>query len=888
MNYPVWYLPHTGGGLLIAIIAILHVVISHLAVGGGLFLVLTERKAVITKNSSLLEYVRKHTWFFLLLTMVFGGMSGVGIWFIIALVNPAAISLLIHSFVFGWAIEWVFFIGEIVALLIYHYRFGRMDPGHHMVLGWLYFIFAWLSLFIINGILGFMLTPGKWIETGNFWHGFFNPSFLPSLIFRTCISLIFAGVFGLVTGSWLKDAELRRSVFRMCAKWMYIPLVVLVLTGIYYTRVISGEAFGNLFHFNRESSPFITLLIVSSFLLFGLGLFTLVKTGQAIQKTGALLLVLISFAWMAGFEYMREIARKPYVLYGHLYSTGIAPGDMEKISDEGFLTHAKWTRVKELTGENLLEAGGEVLRLQCLTCHTMDGYNGLVNKSDRLTERGIEALLTGMGKVHTYMPPFAGTEAEKKAVAAYLYREVLGKVGEPVTPRQPDVLELDIPEFHPDRDEYVLLAWNDLGMHCISDNEKYFSFLPPANTLNAQLFKRGEKPERISQGVILEYAVEEGFLNPQGHSMFWEYDQQIFGVDLPVGTGLAGKGVTGTLDPEGSVFAAHLIPLVPYADNGTFNPYPVFTITAKDGSTGEVLAVTKTVVPTSTEMGCRNCHEGGWTWNGVAGMADLTATNILRAHDRYQGTTLLEDAENGKPALCQSCHADPAVMAPGKPGILNFSSAMHGFHANYLSGMDQEACNMCHPSRPDGNTRCFRGRHNEAMITCTECHGTLEDHALGLLKHESDKDAAARLSMGLQPVYAASKDAIIGRMPWLMEPDCKSCHTNFAIFEDGYDGTAFNKWVPGFDALYRNRTDDQGVMCEACHNSTHAVYGARNIYGLQRDNQQPLQYQGIAGTVGTHEMCMVCHVKAMSTSGHHRNMMGRDPLPAVVESSDHE
>jgi hypothetical protein len=49
-----------------------------------------------------------------------------------------------------------------------------------------------------------------------------------------------------------------------------------------------------------------------------------------------------------------------------------------------------------------------------------------------------------------------------------------------------------------------------------------------------------------------------------------------------------------------------------------------------------------------------------------------------------------------------------------------------------------------------------------------------------------------------------------------------------------------------------------------------------------------LQYQGIAGTVGTHEMCMVCHVKAMSTSGHHRNMMGRDPLPAVVESSDHE
>ena len=226
MNYPVWYLPNLGGGLLIAIIAVLHVVISHLAVGGGLFLVLTERKAVRTKNSALLEYVRKHTWFFLLLTMVFGGMSGVGIWFIISLVNPAATSSLIHTFVFGWAIEWVFFIGEIVALLIYHYRFGKMDHKPHMVLGWLYFIFAWLSFFIINGILGFMLTPGDWLETGSFWDGFFNPSFLPSLIFRTCISLIFAGVFGLVTGAWLKDADTRRLVFRQCARWMYAPLLV--------------------------------------------------------------------------------------------------------------------------------------------------------------------------------------------------------------------------------------------------------------------------------------------------------------------------------------------------------------------------------------------------------------------------------------------------------------------------------------------------------------------------------------------------------------------------------------------------------------------------------------------------------------------------------------
>ena len=395
-------------------------------------------------------------------------------------------------------------------------------------------------------------------------------------------------------------------------------------------------------------------------------------------------------------------------------------------------------------------------------------------------------MLTGMGKVNSYMPPFAGTEEEKKAVAAWIYNEIQGKMTIAKGPYPAEELPLEIPPFDRDTSQYVLLVWNDLGMHCISDNEKYFSFLPPANTFNAQLFKRGPLPEVIKSGITMEYAVEEGFLHPEQHSLFWDYDQEIFGADFPEGTGLAGKGVSGTMEPTGSVYAAHFIPVVPYMDNNMYNPYPIFTITARDESTGEVLAVTKAVAPTSTEMGCRNCHEGEWRWNNVSGMADMTASNILKAHDKYNGTTLLADAERGEPKLCQSCHADPALMAPGKPGVLNFSTAMHGFHANYLSGMDQEACNMCHPSRPEGNTNCFRGRHSEIGLGCTECHGTLEDHALSLLATQPGIAAAQRLSRGLEPVFAASKEEIKPRMPWLMEPDCRSCHTNYSIFEDGF------------------------------------------------------------------------------------------------------
>ncbi|MEE4116486.1 MAG: cytochrome ubiquinol oxidase subunit I [Marinilabiliaceae bacterium] len=881
MNYPIWYIPESGGSLLIAVIAILHVVISHLAVGGGLFLVLTERKAYMENDNALLGYVKSHTWFFLLLTMVFGGVSGVGIWFIIALVNPAATSILIHEFVFGWAIEWVFFIGEIVALLIYHYRWEKMSRKNHMIAGWLYFIFAWLSMVIINGILAFMLTPGKWVETGSFWHGFFNPNYFPSLIFRTSIAIIIAGIFGLITAAFRKDLELRQRIFRYCAKWMYYPLLVLAVSGFFYINVIETESFMNVFHFNPEGHIFLKILIYTSIALFGLGLFTLVRIKGSAQKIIVFVLVAITFAWMGGYEYLREIARKPYVIYGEMYSNGIRPADIPQINEAGFLSVSKWTRVKEITDDNILEAGDEIYRFQCLSCHTNNGYNGVKNKIDKLTMRGIEAQLTGMGKVNTYMPPFAGTEIEKKALAAYLYQELAGKEVIDDEAYTPSELSHEVPPFDIINDDYVLLVWNDLGMHCISDDEKYFSFLPPANTFNAQLVKRGAKPQIITEGISIRYKVEEQHSNPLKHSRFWDYDELTYGVNLEDGVGLAGFGLEGEMNARGDRFAAELIPVLPYRDDGKYNPFPLFGFTATDEA-GIKLATTMAVAPTSTEMGCRNCHGGGWAWNNVSGVSHETSQNILAAHDRYNNTTLLADAEAGKPMLCQSCHADPALGAPGKADVLNFSSAIHGFHANYLTGLYGEACNMCHPSTADGNTTCMRGRHAD-FLDCTNCHGSIEDHALGLLKAEASKEASPRLSANLIPVYVESAEEINPRTPWLMEPDCKGCHTNFNIQNDGWDGTAFNKWAPGFTALYRNRTDNMGMMCISCHGSTHAVYGAYNKYDRHRDNIQPMQYQGLAGTIGTHNNCKICHKKDMSSSGHHRNQVNREFEAALAE-----
>jgi cytochrome d ubiquinol oxidase subunit I len=88
MNYPFWDIPYLGSGWVIGIIAIFHVMISQFAVGGGLYLPLAERKAMREGRADWHKELVGYSKFFLILTGVFGTVSGVGIWFAIGLTQP--------------------------------------------------------------------------------------------------------------------------------------------------------------------------------------------------------------------------------------------------------------------------------------------------------------------------------------------------------------------------------------------------------------------------------------------------------------------------------------------------------------------------------------------------------------------------------------------------------------------------------------------------------------------------------------------------------------------------------------------------------------------------------------------------------------------------------
>ncbi len=873
MNYPIWELTWFGGSSMIALIAVLHAYISHLAVGGGIFIWLMDWKGFRGNNPDIHLYVRKHTWFFLLLTMVFGGITGVGIWFVIALVQPAATSALIHTFVFGWAIEWVFFLGEIIALLIYHYHFQNLQRTDRLRIAFFYALFAWLSLVVINGILAFMLTPGQWLQTGNFWHGFLNPTYFASTFFRTGVAVMIAGLFGIFTAVRLPDSETRTTILRYCSRWLLLALPWMAVTGIWYYYSIPVETRDVAFSLNPQSAPFVQIGAAAVVGIFLLALYYLLKSPRRLQQALAILLVFIGLGFYGGFEYLREIARKPYIISDYMYSTSILVADEARLNEEGVLAHAKWTQHHEVADGNKMQAGKTLFEIQCLPCHTVGGVrNDILPRTASFPDQGMISFLHGQGKINSYMPRIVGTSDEREALAAYIVQGLHKKEAESNgSPALPEKRTENIPAFDRRTDEYILLAWNDLGMHCMTDCDAWFVILPPANSLHAQLIRRGDPPALVTEGVTLHYAVEPGFENPASQMPFWDYAKTTFGVELAPNVGLAGNGMSGGMafKDEFASFVAEQIPVAPYAGDGSFNAYPKFTLQAQEAVSGRVLATTMVVAPVSSEMGCRSCHGGGWK-KGVAGVSDETAMNILSAHDRNSRTALLQSAKQGKPVLCQSCHADPAVNAPGDGVRLNFSAAMHGWHANYVHLEGAEACASCHPAKPDGATRCARDFHKEIGVTCAECHGTLEEHAMGLLRSEEAKPGARRLLRHLRSDQVASVAEVHARTPWLQQPDCLNCHVDFNAPQDI---ASFNKWTPGFADLYRVRTDNAGIRCEACHSATHALYPADNPVGLYRDNLQPRQYMGTSNPIGSDKDCAVCHKKPMQDPVHHDNML---------------
>ncbi len=375
MDYPIWDVA-VGGGTLMAVVAIAHVIVSHFAIGGGLLIVVSETLAVKRNDWELRELARRSSLVLILISTVFGAISGVGIWVVAGLISPAAISSLIHTYVWGWAIEWVFFVLEIVAALVYYTTWGKISKGAHLLVGWLYFVGAYMSLVVINGIVTFMLTPGRWLETRAFWDGFFNPTYWPALLLRTGIVILMAAVVMVFPA--LKATERRRAGVLRYLGWWLVAGVVLSYAGYRWWEAVLPETIQSLF---SGASPSLAVLgATRSFALWSLtvallvGCVILIAAPKLARGATAVLLSAAAFAFFGGYERLREGTRKPFLVHSHLFSNGLLVSDIEAINQEGILARSGWAA---MGSEDPREIGRRVYRTACASCHTIDGYQSI-------------------------------------------------------------------------------------------------------------------------------------------------------------------------------------------------------------------------------------------------------------------------------------------------------------------------------------------------------------------------------------------------------------------------------------------------------------------------------------------------------------------------------
>jgi hypothetical protein len=320
----------------------------------------------------------------------------------------------------------------------------------------------------------------------------------------------------------------------------------------------------------------------------------------------------------------------------------------------------------------------------------------------------------------------------------------------------------------PDKtDTYIVIAWNDLGMHCAN---KYFGnmcILPPYNNQHVQVIKVGtisSLPQITTFGMKVTYEIP-GNTYSVGKTDFWTYAPSLFGVTLPADTGLTGMGLSGTMNINGNYFYVEGIPVTPYSDLDLVNEHPFqLTLIKLYDAGNNLLASTQSVIPVSNEINCvsAGCHS--------------SEQNILNMHESVSGFD-----PSVKPILCANCHQDNALGKPGTIGTPVFSEAVHNKHGGITND-----CYKCHPGP---NTQCFRDiMHTNGMV-CQDCHGSV-DHVGQTISN--------------------------GRQAWLEEPDCGAvaCHGPQHAAEPG--------------KLFRNSKGHGNLFCSACHGSPHAILPTNN------------------------------------------------------------
>jgi mono/diheme cytochrome c family protein len=275
----------------------------------------------------------------------------------------------------------------------------------------------------------------------------FNRTFWPALILRTISSLALAAIFVAVIVNLRRDytREERQRIINLGAYFM-APLGLMVFVAPWYFAELPERAREQVQGGAAAMMLFFMFGMAASALIGAYAYFGLIRAKRYINLETSLLLLGMAFVATGSMEFVREGIRKPYVIYGMLYSNGIPTygGWPARLQREGILAHAPFIRAPgqgavELRKLPRPELGELVFRANCRMCHEIDGFNALRDILAR-REREPIAMTTLHLDSYRYMPPFIGNREELKALIEFQTRLAQGEAYRPASDAELDDL----------------------------------------------------------------------------------------------------------------------------------------------------------------------------------------------------------------------------------------------------------------------------------------------------------------------------------------------------------------------------------------------------------------------------------------------------------------
>ena len=430
-HYPVNDFGPVMKGLVIGGVGIVHVFLAQFAIGGGMLLYYFERLAQRGREQDARQFVDGFFPVLVLISFVLGALTGVAIWFTTIQVGARTIGVMLDQFHWLWATEWVCFSVEVVAGYAF-YKVGKsLSPKARLRLLALYAIAAWLSLFFINGILSWQLTPGGGLpildHAGDVWRGFFNPSFWPSLLYRTCVAMALAALAACVVINTLDIERARRAALVRRASRFALPIVAMPVLALWYLAVIPEDSRSWLLGGSVPMMMFVGIAAGASVLIGAYAVIALVWKRLYVNGATATLLLALAFGATAAGEFVREGARKPFTIRGVLFSTSIAPYEVAFLRQVGVTTDDPYPlRDDARYANDQLRRGAKVERALCDACHTMKGGNALVELTRSWTIDQMRLNIAKLQYTKAFMPPFAGNAEDVEALVQMIRWETAG------------------------------------------------------------------------------------------------------------------------------------------------------------------------------------------------------------------------------------------------------------------------------------------------------------------------------------------------------------------------------------------------------------------------------------------------------------------------------